>query len=60
LPSDSIGSEWRTFANRPDGAAPIFCDGESLLTSSGNRASIALTRWRSASYSASEIFGASS
>ena len=42
------------------GAAPIFCDGEELVTSSGKRASIALKRWRSASYSASVTLGASS
>ncbi len=60
LSSDSIGTAWRTFLNFPDGAAPTFCDGESLVTSSGNLASIALKRLRSASYSASEIFGASS
>ena len=45
---------------RPDGGAPIFCDGDSLVTNSGNLASMALKRRRSASYSASEIFGASS
>ena len=45
---------------RPDGAAPTFCDGESELTNSGNRFSIALTRWRNASYSASVTLGASS
>ncbi len=46
--------------NFPDGAAPTFCDGESLETNSGNFASMALKRWRSASYAASETFGASS
>ena len=60
LSSDSIGTAWRTLAKRPEGCAPTFCDGESLVTSSGNLASIALKRWRNASYSASEIFGASS
>ena len=28
LSSDSIGTACRTFLKRPDGAAPIFCDGE--------------------------------
>ena len=28
LSSDSIGTAWRTFLKRPDGAAPTFCDGE--------------------------------
>ena len=60
LSSDSIGTAWRTFLNFPDGAAPIFCDGDFALTSSGNRASMASKRLRKASYSASEIFGASS
>ena len=60
LSSDSIGTAWRTFLNFPDGAAPIFCDGEALVTSSGNFTSMALKRRRNASYSASEIFGASS
>ena len=44
----------------PEGAAPIFCDGESDETSSGNRFSIALKRCRNASYSASLTEGASS
>jgi len=60
LSSDSIGTACRTFLNFPDGAAPTFCDGEAPVTNSGNLASMALKRWRSASYSASEIFGASS
>ena len=29
LSSDSIGTAWRTFLKRPEGAAPTFCDGES-------------------------------
>ena len=60
LSSDSIGTACRTFLKRPDGAAPTFCDGESPVTNSGNRFSIALKRWRSASYSASVTLGASS
>ena len=60
LSSDSIGSAWRTFLNRPLGAAPTFCDGDSALTSSGKRFSMALKRARSASYSASVTLGASS
>ena len=28
------------------GAAPIFCDGDSALINSGNRASMPLNRWR--------------
>ena len=42
------------------GAAPTFCDGESDVTSSGKRFSMALKRARSASYSASVTLGASS
>ncbi|MGY3469458.1 hypothetical protein ACVW0I_006329 [Bradyrhizobium sp. LM6.11] len=54
-----MGTACRTFLKRPDGAAPTFCDGESALTNSGKRFSIALKRWRSASYSASVTVGAS-
>ncbi len=60
LSSDNIGIAWRTFLNLPDGAAPTFCDGDSALTNSGKRFSMALKRWRNPSYSASETFGASS
>ena len=60
LSSESIGTAWRTFLNRPDGATPTFCDGDWAVTNSGNRASMALKRLRSASYSASVTVGASS
>ena len=60
LSSESIGKAWRTFLNLPVGATPTLRDGESLRISSGKRASIALLRWRKASYSASETVGASS
>jgi hypothetical protein len=36
LSSDSIGTACRTFLKRPDGAAPTFCDGDELVTNSGN------------------------
>src|ERR1700682_4674924 len=36
LSSDSIGTACRTLAKRPEGCAPTFCDGESLVTRSGN------------------------
>ncbi len=42
LSSDSIGTACRTFLKRPEGAAPTFCDGESAVTNSGKRFSIAL------------------
>ncbi|MET3345960.1 hypothetical protein ABIF52_006341 [Bradyrhizobium japonicum] len=60
LSSDSMGTACRTFLKRPDGAAPTFCEGDSALTNSGKRFSIALKRWRNASYSASVTVGASS
>ena len=47
-----------TAATRGDGAAPTFCDGESEVTNSGNRASMALKRLRNSSYSASPTSGA--
>jgi hypothetical protein len=59
LPSESIGTAWRTFLKRPAGAAPTRRDGESERISAGKRASIALLRWRSASYSASLMVCAS-
>jgi hypothetical protein len=57
---DSIGAACRTFANFAAGAAPTRREGESGRTSAGKRASIASLRWRSESYSASEMTGASS
>ena len=60
LSSDSMGTPWRTGANWLEIAAPTTCDGESAMVSSGNRLSISSARRFSASYSASEISGASS
>jgi hypothetical protein len=60
LSSDNIGTACRTFLKRPEGAAPTFCEGESDVTNSGNLFSMALNRWRNASYSASVTTGASS
>jgi len=37
------------YPKRPDGAAPTFCDGDPLVTSSGKRASMASLRRRKAS-----------
>ena len=59
LSSDSIGTRWCSLANPLSGAAPTRCVGESARISAGNRASIAVLRRRNASYSASEISGAS-
>ncbi len=49
LPSESIGTAWRTLANFCAGAAPTFRAGESARISAGKRASIAALRSRSAS-----------
>ena len=56
----SIGTRWVILPKPPAGIAPTFCDGLSGRIRLGNRASIALSRCRSASYSASVISGASS
>ena len=60
LPSDSMPTLWRTLANVADGAAPTLRLGDPASTNSGWAASIASRRRRSASYSPSEIVGASS
>ena len=52
-PSQVVGANWL------DTAAPTTCDGESAMVSSGKRLSISSARRFSASYSASEISGAS-
>ena len=49
LPSESIGTAWRTLPKASTGAAPTRLDGLSGRTSSGKRASMAALRWRSAS-----------
>ena len=59
LPSESIGTPWRTVAKPSAGLAPTRRDGLSARISSGKRPSIAWLRRTSASYSASETSGAS-
>ena len=60
LSSDSIGLAWTTVEKAPEGAAPTERVGESPRIRLGKSASISALRRRSASYSASEIVGASS
>ena len=59
LSSDSIGRRCVTLVNVVVGAGATRCVGLNMSTSCGNLASIAFSRWRSLSYSASEISGAS-
>ncbi|CFW33756.1 Uncharacterised protein [Bordetella pertussis] len=59
LPSDSMGTAWRTLPNSASGAAPTRCVGESGVTSSGCSASSACRSRMSASYSASGTLGSS-
>ncbi len=42
LSSESIGTAWRTFLKRPDGAAPTRTDSDSNVRKSGKRTSMAL------------------
>ena len=49
LPSDSIGTRWRTLPNPAATGAPTRSEGLSSRLSAGNRASIAALRRRSAS-----------
>ena len=60
LASESIGTRWRTLANLSDALAPTVRVRLSALFSSGNCCSSASYRRRKASYSASEMVGASS
>ena len=59
LSSESIVCRCRTLAKPAAGSAPTRALGESVRLRLGNSASIALLRLTSASYSASEISGAS-
>jgi hypothetical protein len=59
LSSDSIGRRCVTLAKAVVGVGATRWVGLNMSTSCGNFASIAFSRWRSLSYSASESSGAS-